>query len=559
MDGFCMLAILQMSETMNSPKNLPFICLAASFLAVLPLRADEIKLKSGQTLTGRITYEAADIVKMEIPISASIKETKIIGRADIDTIVKDSPDDVEFNKIQTLVPTGSMVGVDSYRKMLETGPEAFLKNFPGSQHTPKVKEIRATLAEELDKVERGFMKLEGEWLSPQDKVAYKELIESKIRLLRMESSAKGNNYSQLIAAMREFEVIEENYFGSPAFPKAVELAKQVMPVLGRQLQSMASSVDYQNAEYEKALAASTPEARVQLTAARAREDQTYSDSIAADKKAGVKWVHFNPRNKQGIEEALRLAATELPRIQGFDTVALTKQAELLVEADKLIAADKISEAKTKITEASVIDGQSASINTSKSKPTSKSNPTSKGKGNAKSGSYLATLNGKINARITEEQGKAKAKAAASESEALTANLRKAEEGEAAEGAGKPTDEGGESGEKSKDGEMKEGEAKPDAPVVDEFAALGASTKGTSKKKEEKEKQTSKKSKSKKAPADDGEGDEDDGDVVKKPRPAPVVEEEGLPFWIIPGGITLLAVIGIAVMKVLGLGGKKDED
>jgi hypothetical protein len=553
-----MLAILQMSETMNSPKNLPFFCLAAALLAVLPLRADEIKLKSGQTLTGRITYEADDIVKMEIPISASIKETKIIGRADIASIVKDAPDDVEFNKIQTLVPTASMVNADAYKKMLETGPDAFLKNFPGSAHTPKVKEIRATLADELDKVERGFMKLEGEWLSPQDKLSYKELIESKIRLLRMESSAKGNNYSQLIAAMREFEVIEENYFGSPAFPKAVELAKQVVPVLGRQLQSMASSVDYQNAEYDKSLAASTPEARVQLTAARAREDQLYTDSVAADKKAGVKWVQFNPRNKQGIEEALRLAATELTRIQAFDTAALTKQAELLVEADKLIAADKITEAKAKIAEASAIVGQTAATNTTKSKPTSK------GKGNAKSGSYLATLNGKINDRIAEEQNKAKAKAAASESEALTANLRKkegADTEESAEGAGKAADEEAANAEKAKEGEMKEGEEKAGEPVVDEFAALGASTKSTSKKTGEKEKETSKKSKSKskKAPADE-EGDEEvDGEVVKKTRPAPVVEEEGLPFWVIPGGITLLAVIGIVVMKVLGLGGKKSED
>lgn len=559
-----MLAILQMSETMNSPKNLPFFCLAASFLlAVLSLRADEIKLKSGQTLTGRITYEAADIVKMEIPISASIKETKVIGRADIASIVKDAADDVEFNKIQTLVPTASMVDVDAYKKMLESGPDAFLKNFPTSVHVPKVKEIRATLADELDKVERGFMKLDGEWLSPQDKLFYKELIESKIRLLRMESSAKGNNYNQLIAAMREFEVIEESYFGSPAFPKAVEIAKQIVPVLGRQLQTMASSVDYQNAEYEKALAASTPEARVQLTAARAREDKSYTDSVASDKKAGVKWVQFNPRNKQGIEEALRLAATELTRIQAFDMAALTKQAELLVEADKLIAADKISEAKTKITEASAIVGPSAASKTSKSKSPSK------GKGNAKSGSYLATLNGKINDRIADEQDKAKAKAAASQSEALTANLRKKEEAKADEtaaGALKAADDEGGNGEKPKEGEMKEGEGKADQPVVDEFAALGASTTSPAKKTGEKEKETSKKSKSKskKAAADEEEGDEEEGDeeegeAVKKPRPAPVVEEEGLPFWVIPGGITLLAVIGIAVMKVLGLGGKKAED
>lgn len=544
---------------MNPTKILLLLFLVATLLPASSLRADEIKLKSGQTLNGRITYEAADIVKIEIPISASIKETKIIGRADIETIVKDAPDDVEFNKIQKLVPTASMVNVDAYRKMLETGPDAFLKNFPDSKHLPKVKEIRATLADELDKVERGFMKLEGDWLSPQDKVAYKELVESKIRLLRMESNVKGNNYNNFIAAMREFEVIEENFSGSPAFPKAIELAKQVVPALGRQLQSMAAAVDYQNAEYEKAMAGSTPESRLQLTAAREREDRNYADSVAADKKAGIKWVQFNPRNKQGIEEALRLAATELGRIQAYDTAALTKQAALLVEADKLIAAEKIAEAKTKIAEAADIVGQSPGTTPSKSKSTSK------GKGNAKSGSYLAILNRKISDHLAEEQAKAKAKEAASESEALTANLRKKEEevkaNETPEETGKPAPEEGGSGEKTKDGEMKEGEENVEKPVVDEFAALGATTKGTSKKTEEKEKETPKKpkSKSKKDPSDEGTGEDEDGEVVKKPRPAAVVEEEGLPFWVIPGGITLLAVIGIAVMKFLGIGGKKSAD
>lgn len=554
-----MLAILLTSATMNPTKILLLLFLVATLLPASSLRADEIKLKSGQTLNGRITYEAADIVKIEIPISASIKETKIIGRADIETIVKDAPDDVEFNKIQKLVPTASMVNVDAYRKMLETGPDAFLKNFPDSKHLPKVKEIRATLADELDKVERGFMKLEGDWLSPQDKVAYKELVESKIRLLRMESNVKGNNYNNFIAAMREFEVIEENFSGSPAFPKAIELAKQVVPALGRQLQSMAAAVDYQNAEYEKAMAGSTPESRLQLTAAREREDRSYADSVAADKKAGIKWVQFNPRNKQGIEEALRLAATELGRIQAYDTAALTKQAALLVEADKLIAAEKIAEAKTKIAEAADIVGQSPGTTPSKSKSTSK------GKGNAKSGSYLAILNRKISDHLAEEQAKAKAKEAASESEALTANLRKKEEevkaNETPEETGKPAPEEGGSGEKTKDGEMKEGEENVEKPVVDEFAALGATTKGTSKKTEEKEKETPKKpkSKSKKDPSDEGTGEDEDGEVVKKPRPAAVVEEEGLPFWVIPGGITLLAVIGIAVMKFLGIGGKKSAD
>ncbi len=539
---------------MNPSKILPFLFLVAVSLPNPSLQADEIKLKSGQTLTGRITYEAADIVKIEIPVSASIKETKVIGRADIATIVKEAPDDLEFNKLQSLIPTASLLQVDAYRKMLETGPDAFLRNFPDSKHASKVSEIRATLAGELDQVERGFMKLDGEWMSPQDKIDYKELIESKIRLLRMESNIRGNNYSSLIAAMREFEVIEENFSGAPAFPKAVELAKQVVPALGRQLQTMAASVDYQNSEYAKALENSTPEARAQLATLREREDQNYANSVAADKKAGVKWVQFNPRNKQSVEEALRLAATELTRIQALDTAALTKQADLLVEADKLIAADKIPEAKAKIAEAATIVGSSAGSTPAKSKSSSKS------KGNAKSGSYLAILNGKINARIAEEESKAKARAAASESEALTANLRKTGETKAeAASSGEGDAAKGTDGETPQETEQVEGKPAAEGSVVDEFAALGSPGKPKSSKSEEKE--SPKKSKSKSKPTKSGSDSEEEGDEgePKKARPVAVVEEEGLPFWVIPGAIALLAVIGIGVMKFLGIGGKKSAE
>ena len=62
------------------------------------LQADEVKLKSGQSITGRITYEADDIVKIEVSVNASIKETKIIGRGDLAEIITDAPDEGEFSR-----------------------------------------------------------------------------------------------------------------------------------------------------------------------------------------------------------------------------------------------------------------------------------------------------------------------------------------------------------------------------------------------------------------------------------------------------------------------------
>ena len=130
----------------------------------------------------------------------------------------------------------------------------------------------------------------------------------------MSNLAQSRNINSLIGAMREFETIEKNYYGSPALPKSVELARQVIPNLGRQLQAMLRDVDYRNAEYEKALANSKPDARDQLIQARAREEKAYQDGVAADKKSGLKWGQLNPRIKTSIESYLKLASSELARV-----------------------------------------------------------------------------------------------------------------------------------------------------------------------------------------------------------------------------------------------------
>lgn len=521
-------------------KNLPAIQLIGFFcLMIFSLSlADEVKLKTGVTLTGRITYEADDIIKIEVPISESIKETKIISRGDIAEIIKEAPDSVAFNGVQKLVPTGSLMPASAYRQILETGPDAFLKAFPTSVHAPKVKEIRATLAEELDKVERGSIKLDGEWISPQEKIDFKDLVESRIRLLKMESFAKSGNYNGLISAMKEFEILEKTTFGSPAFPKAVELAKQVIPDLGRQLQNMLRDVDYRNAEFERSLAASTPDAQAQLKAARTREEKAYQDSVAADKKAGIKWVQLNPRVKTSIEAYLKLAGTELARIRAFDTATLAAQAEKLVEVDKLIAQNDLAAARAKLAEAAAMTGQ-------------KTDSKSKSKSSGKSGSYIAILSAKINERLSDEKARETAKKAASESEALTANLKKSETVTTEGTPPAPVT----TTEETEGAPAAPAEAAAPATEVDEFAALAGSKKGTPKQ-SEKTKPGSKKSKAKTTDeASDGEDDEE----VKKERPPVIEEEGGFPFGLVVPIITALLILTVVLLKVFGIGGKKTEE
>lgn len=491
-------------------------------LTTLSVRADEIILKTGEKLTGRITSEADDFVKIEIPVSESIKETKLIMRADIETVTKEAPDNVAFAKLQNLIPTDSLLSANAYKSLIETGPGAFLREFPDSKHVEEVKKMNDTLFEELDQVERGFIKLEGEFISPQDQAEFASLTESRITLLRMERFSQSGNYNGLIGAMRQFERLEENYVGTPAFVKGLETAKQIVPALGRQLQGMKRDVEYRNQEFEKNKAAMDDIARQGVEAARAREEAQFKAALEADKKQGIKWVSLNPRSASSIDDYLSLAASENKRLQEYNIDALTEQSLKLVDVDKMIADGKLDLAKSKLAEAAAITGKSVSKGSKKS---------------GGSGSYVAALSKKVNDRISAQNAEAKAREEARKSQELTSNLKSGETGT----EGLVTTVEGEGEEKMEE-----------KPKGDAFSAL-------SQKKEkpvEEEKADDKKKKSKSSDDED-----EDEEKEKKERPAPVVEESGgISLSLLIPIIFVVILVGVVVAnKVFGFGAKKEED
>ena len=509
--------------------NLSIYSLVAAFLLTGIARADTVKMKDGKTHEGRVTYEDDSIVKIEVQISASIKESKILDRKDVAEIIKAAPDDVDFAIIQKMVPTKPLLSTDKYKSMLQTGPDAFLAAHPGSKHEAKVKEIKKTLEEELDKVERGFSKIEDVWYSPKEKIDFSTLLESRVKFIGMQAKMNQGNYNGFIGAMRDFEEIEEKYYGAPAHPKAIQAALQIVPALGRQLQGMLRDVEYRNAEFEKNKAILNEFDRKQVEAARAREEQQYQANLAIDKKAGIKWVRLNPQSKGSIEGYLNLAKNELTRIKAFDVEALAVQAEKLVEVDKLIAAGNLDRAKTKLSEA----GSSVKKTSSRKKKRSKSTRT-----------YAGALSSKLSTKLSARSAAEKALQEAKESEALAKDLNNTSETPIIPDAAAAMKKKGEGEEGDPVAEEKK------APTEDAFAALSQKKK---KKDEPSKTKSTKSSKSKKSSKDDDDKDEDD----KKER-SRASSGGGFNFQYLIIGFTVIMVLVVVGMKVFGMGGKGDE-
>ncbi len=505
-----------------------FLAVTALFLLAATVgKADTVKTKDGKTYEGKITLEASDFIKIEVSRSASIKETKMISRADITSLVKSAPDDVEFAKIRKLVPTAPLMSASSYRTALETGPDMFLKSFAGSRHKPEVEKIQKTLKEELDKVERGNIKVDDTWYSPQDQIDYKGLIDSKIRLYRMQNMVKSGTYNGFIGALREYETIEENYKGTPAFPAALTEAKTIMPSLGNQLTRMLRDVEYRNAEWEKNKSQLDDVARQQVEAARAAEEATYKTNLAADKKAGIKWVRLNPRSKPSIEGYIKLLKSEIPKLNIYDVGKLEAQANELIKVDEMVATGNLDIAKTKLADASAMPIFAASGD---SKKKSSSKKGSKG--------YTSEIRAKLDKKIKERAAAMKAAEEAEASEALAADLKETSGDKKDEASDEETAEEGDS-------------EKTDEPQSAD-AAFAALAQAEAKKEDPKKKSSKKKSSSSKK--DDDDDDKDDDRDYEEPDTGGVIN-----FQFIVIGLTVLLLIAIVVLKVLGIGGKKEDD
>ena len=383
------------------------ILLATLALPVLSGYGDTVTLKSGTKLEGIITLEAADFIKIELSRSGSIKETKLVKRADISSITKTKPDALALAKLKDDLPTASLMTSSSYQTLIKTGPEAFLTAYPDSLHKDEVQKILAELQAEKAKVDRGAIKLESEWISAEKRQNFKSLVKSQIRVYTMKQKAARSNYT---SALRDLEVIESQFVGTPAYPEAIKIALSILPNYGNQLTRQLKDVEFLNKKREADINLLPPESKARTEAAYKREQDTFVALAEQEKKTGIKWRSVNRRNKESIAPMIDTIRQELSRLTKIDTAKLETEAQQLVKIDELINENKLKEAKELLLETG------GKVTKSGRKRSSQSSSKT-----AKS-SYSSDLSNKIAARVQASEDAAKNAAANEKAKKVTASI-----------------------------------------------------------------------------------------------------------------------------------------
>ena len=314
--------------------------------------ADIVKLKDGTTIEGVITFpsniddlETSDMVKIRVQRpGSSISETKTVLRPDVAEVIKSAPDDVEFAKLQGYLPTPSLMTTSQYQTLIEQGPQDFLKNeaFLDSKHRPEVEKIKKELDDEMAKVNMGYIKIKGEWISPKSRRDFKEAINARIQTLSLEQQARQGDF---VSALRSWGKMEENYFGTPSYVESVKIVQQFLPAFGQQLQRMVADVDYNNEQFQLNLAKMPEQKRAPVIEARKQEEAKLKQRFDADKADGVRWHQYNKRDKEDLTAYIQMVSAEIEKLKAMDLLALEEQSKQLVKVDELLAEGKIGPAK----------------------------------------------------------------------------------------------------------------------------------------------------------------------------------------------------------------------
>jgi hypothetical protein len=308
-----------------------FCCSAVLALSRSAL-ADTVVLKTGEKIEGRILSENDAQVTVEVQVSASIKDERIIKKADIARVDKIKPDEVAWPAIKGLALGRDSFDAAEYQRA-EGLLQKFLTEFPTSSHAAEAKAKLAEFSEEQKRVAKGEAKLDGKWLAKDEVDAEKVQLNGRVLYSRMARLAAAG---QLVDAMNVFDALEKSYSGSSSMPEAIVLAQQVLPNLEKAAVQGRERIKSQADVNRRRIATAQGQEREQLQNMLKNEDAAANAAAESATKLGLKWMPLVA--KEGIlNTTASRAAGELSSLKSRPVEKMREAIAAADEAKKALA------------------------------------------------------------------------------------------------------------------------------------------------------------------------------------------------------------------------------
>jgi hypothetical protein len=304
--------------------------------------ADTVILKNGEKVEGRILAETDAQVTVEVKVTASIKDERVIKRAEIDKIEKAKQDEEAWVPLKALALGEDSMEPADYQAII-TRLSAFVTQFPDS---PRVKEAKTKIDEfqaERTRVETGEIKEKGKWLSKDQVQEERVQISGRVMLSRMRKLAATG---QLIEAMNVYEALEKNFAGSYALPEAIELARQVVPQIKVAAEQQRERLLAQAAENKRRLEVAQGQEREQLATVLRNQAAATDAAVSAAEKSGLRWLPLSPSKERTLSSIANRANSEVNNLNSKQvdkmrhSMKVTETARTALEAKDFPATEK---------------------------------------------------------------------------------------------------------------------------------------------------------------------------------------------------------------------------
>jgi DNA-binding Lrp family transcriptional regulator len=288
----------------------PTLVTTTCFLLMSFSSADTIMLKDGGQIEGTVVREDADNYVVEVQVSGTIRDEKIVPRGDVLRIEKEKADIKAFREIEGLFPAPELLTEEGYESRIAKFGE-FLTSHPKSGKAAKVNGMLDALKGELAIIAEGGIKLGDEIVAAQDYEANAYEYDSRIAERRIKGSVARRDF---LGALRKFDEYEECFGVSEGRDGLAALMMQVLSAYNTSIEDNLASLDGRLEKRKSGLELMSGEDKANTGRALEEQAEKIAARHAEEKASRIKWITPDSFHKESLEDAKRQIAAETIRL-----------------------------------------------------------------------------------------------------------------------------------------------------------------------------------------------------------------------------------------------------
>lgn len=353
LNNFCLAkrCVLTVNWIKSRMKRIPFTALSLLFLlSPSLLQADTYVLKNGRKLEGELLRETEEAYVIEVQLADTIKEERVIARADVLRIIEPEKGMKEFLLLREKVPAPDGLKVWQYQENIKS-LDRFIRKYPTHSKIRDAIEMRDDLRDEMRQVEDGAIKIDGVLYPAVELRENAYELDARIEARKIKDLLFQRQY---LAGLRAYSEFLDDYASTRVNEELVPLILEVIDRHSAQAAEWLNSHEVRVEERKKGLESMKPSDRVASTRAIQVEKEMLQRRYESEVLSRVGWVTVHPFNKDSLEHTIQQAKSETRRIETVMSRNIGDAGELYRElyrlyqqtADESVLRPKLREAQS---------------------------------------------------------------------------------------------------------------------------------------------------------------------------------------------------------------------